>query len=213
MKRLRLLVSAICLRRTKDCLGLPPRKNEIQSVIFNREEKQLYETCKQSTVEFIEFAFKEDGKIKSFATVIQLILRLRQICNHGKEMLSAKTLKNIDNYMSSQGPPGSMSSLVESAMCGMCGRKVQDMDSLLPCMHLACGSCSEEKEMVISKGELECGICAGTLSPRSNNNLEDQDQPMPDAMIGDYNPSSKVAALVKNLLSCNEESTNTPIKR
>lgn len=214
MKRLRLLVSAICLRRTKDCLGLPPRKNEIQPVAFNNEEKDLYEICKQSTVEFIELVFKEDGKLKSFATVIQLILRLRQICNHGKEMLSAKTLKNIDDYMSSQGSRGSMSPLVEVALCGICGRKVQDMEALLPCMHSTCSSCFEEKEMMLSKGELDCSICAGTLSSKSNNNLgSDQDQPIPDAMIVAYKPSSKVATLIKNLLSYNQGPTTLPIKR
>lgn len=214
MKRLRLLVSAICLRRTKDCLGLPPRKNEIQPVVFNSEEKHLYESCKQSTVEFIELVFKEDGKLKSFATVIQLILRLRQICNHGKEMLSAKTLKKIDDYMSSQGSRESISPLVEIALCGMCGRKVHDMDSLLPCMHPSCSSCFEEKEMMISKGELECSICAGRDSSKSNNSPGiGQDQSMPDAIIVDYKPSSKVAALVQNLLSYNEDPDHLPIKR
>ncbi|CAD6594367.1 MAG: hypothetical protein ASARMPRED_009263, partial [Alectoria sarmentosa] len=213
MKRLRLLVSAICLRRTKDCLGLPPRKNEIQPVAFNNEEKDLYEICKQSTVEFIELVFKEDGKLKSFATVIQLILRLRQICNHGKEMLSAKALKNIDDYMSSQGSRGSMSRLVEVALCGICGRKVQDMEALLPCMHPTCSFCFEEKEMMLSKGELDCSICAGTLSSKSNNNLgSDQDQPIPDAIIVAYKPSSKVATLIKNLLSYNQDPTTLPIK-
>lgn len=212
MKRLRLLVSAICLRRTKDCLGLPPRKNEIQPVVFSSEEKHLYETCKQSTVEFIELVFKEDGKLKSFTTVIQLILRLRQICNHGKEMLSTKTLKNIDDFILSQGSKGGISPLVEAALCGLCGRKVQDVDSLLPCMHPACSSCFEEKELMVSKGELECSICVGADSPNSHHD-RGIDQPMPDAMMVDYKPSSKVAALIKNLLSYNEDSANISIKR
>ena len=67
---------------------------------------------------------------------------------------------------------------------------------------------------MLSKGELECSICAGTVSSRSNNNLGiDQDQPMPDAMIVAYKPSSKVAMLFKNLLSYNQNSTDLPIKR
>ncbi len=212
IERLRLLVSAICLRRTKDCLGLPPRKNEMQQVVFNSEEKHLYETCKRSTVEFIEFVFKEDGQLKSFATVIQLILRLRQICNHGKEMLSSKTLKNIDDFTLSQGSKGAIPPLAETTVCGICGRKVHDIDSLLPCMHLACSSCFEEKEMMVSKGELECLICANADSPRSNNEQE-VDEPMPDVTIVSYRPSSKVAALIKNLLSYNADSANLPIKR
>ena len=212
MKRLRLLVSAICLRRTKDCLGLPPRLNETQPVVFNSEEKLLYETCKQSTVDFIELVLKEDGKPKSFATVIQLILRLRQICNHGKEMLSTKTLKNIKDFMLSQGSKGEVSTPEEIVLCGICGRRNPDIDSLLPCMHPACSSCFEEKELIISKGELECSSCAGTSSPRSNNSPV-VDQPMSDAMIVDYKPSSKVAALMKNLRSYNEDSTEMPVKR
>ena len=200
MKRLRLLVSAVCLRRTKECLGLPPRGNEIHSVAFNKEEKHLYEMCKQSTVESIEFAFNEDGRLKSFATVIQLILRLRQICNHGKDMLSTKTLKNLEDFRLSQGSKGEASTVVETARCGICGRKVQELDSMLPCMHPACSSCVEEKEMMASKGELECSICAGTDSSMSNSDLR-IDKLMPDAMMVDYKPSSKVAALIKNLLS------------
>ena len=212
MKRLRLLVSAICLRRTKDCLGLPPRKNEMQPVDFNSEEKHLYEICKRSTIDFIEFVFKEDGRLKSFATVIQLILRLRQICNHGKEMLSTKTLKNIDDFNSSQGSKGGILPLVETALCGICGRKAQDIDSQLPCMHPACSFCCEEKELMISKGELECSICASTDSPDLTKDLL-MDQPMLDAKTVDYKPSSKVAMLVRNLLSYNEDSVNVPIKR
>ena len=212
MNRLRLLVSAICLRRTKDCLGLPPRLNEIQPVVFNSEEKLLYETCKQSTVEFIELVLKEDGKPKSFATVIQLILRLRQICNHGKEMLSTKTMKNIQDFTLSQGSKGEVSAPEEIALCGICGRRTPDIDSFLPCLHPACSSCFEEKELIISKGELECSSCAGTISSRSNNSPA-IDQPMSDAMIVDYKASSKVAALMKNLRSYCEDSTEMPIKR
>ena len=212
MKRLRLLVSAICLRRTKDCLGLPPRTNKIQQVVFNSQEKHLYETCKRSTVELIEFVFQEDGRLKSFATVIQLILRLRQICNHGKEMLSTKTLKNIDDFELSEGSKGGTPPFVETAFCGICARKIQVIDSLLPCMHPACSSCFEEKEMMVSKGELECSICSSSDSPMSNSDLQN-DELMPDAMKVDYRPSSKVAALIENLLSYKEDFTNLPIKR
>ena len=212
LKRLRSLVSAICLRRTKDCLGLPPRKNVIQSVVFNSDEKDLYETCKRSTVELIDFVFQDDGRLKSFATVIQLILRLRQICNHGKDMLSTKTLKNIQDFMLSQGSTGGTPTLIETALCGICRHKVQVVDSLLPCMHPACSSCFEEKELMVSKGELECSVCAGTDSPMSNTDLPVA-TPIQDAMMIDYKPSSKVAALMKNLLSYTEDSADVPIKR
>ena len=212
MQRLRLLVNAICLRRTKDCLGLPPRKNEREDVELGAEEMDLYEICKKSTVELIEVAIREDGKLKSFATVVQLILRLRQICSHGKEMLSNKSLKNIKDYKPASGFTRSVPLVQEIALCGICERKVQNLKSLLPCMHPACGSCFEDLELSVSEAGTECLICAGTDFQKSNCGAENESAIMDRSSVG-YRPSSKVDALLRNLHSYVEEATGTPIKR
>ena len=207
MKRLRQLVSAICLRRTKECLGLPPRKNETQYVDLDDEEVDLYESCKRSTIEFIDCVFKEDEKLKSPATAIQLILRLRQVCDHGRQMLSAGTLENMEDYLSSQGSTGITSPSAEAAVCGICGCKVHEYISILRCMHPACHRCSQEMEIDV---EPECSICLGT-------NLENADQASASALRGhmnlDYRPSSKVIALLRNLHIDKGGSTETPVKR
>lgn len=212
MERLRLLVSAICLRRTKDCLGLPPRENRVQQVVFSNEENTIYEACKQSTVDVIELVFKDDGKLKSFATVIQLILRLRQICNHGKKMLSAASLRSLEDYTSARESPGNVLPLIEKTLCGLCGRQVLEFASLLRCMHPACASCFEEKEISTSELQLECSICAGTISPKAALDL-DNDHAAEKSLCDDYQPSSKVVCLLKNLHAHSEESADPPIKR
>ena len=207
MKRLRQLVSAVCLRRTKACLGLPPRKNEIQDVHLNDEEVVLYESCKQSTIEFIDFVFEEDEKLKSSATAIQLILRLRQVCDHGKQMLSVTTLENIEAYKTSHGPRELASSSAEAPVCGVCGCEVRDYKSLLRCMHPACPRCSQEMDVDV---EPECCVCSGTNAKKVDLAWEPAIQ---GHMHLDYQPSSKVTALLKNLESDKGRSTDTPVKR
>lgn len=207
MRRLRQLVSAVCLRRTKACLGLPPRNNEIQDVHLNDEEVVLYESCKQSTIEFIDFVFKEDEKLKSSATAIQLILRLRQVCDHGKQMLSVTTLENIEAYKTSHGSREFESPSGVGPVCGVCGCEIHDYNLLLRCMHPTCHRCSQEMEIDI---EPECSICSGT-------NLKKADPAWEPATRGpmdlDYQPSSKVTALLRNLESNKGGSTETPVKR
>ena len=214
MTRLRLLVSAVCLRRTKECLRLPPRKSETQRVILNNEEKQLHEIYRRNTVDFIDFVFRGNIKLKSFATVIQQILRLRQICDHGKEMLSLKTIQNMDDYISTQGSKGDIVPSTETALCGACGRKVEDFYLLLRCLHPACRPCSDERDIATPDGELECMICAGTAYQGSNEGTDVENESETHGVTGiEYRPSSKVAALLQNLRTLNHEHIDPPIKR
>ena len=207
MKRLRQLVSAVCLRRTKECLGLPPRRNETHYVHLNDEEVDLYGSCKRSTIEFIDFVFKEDERLKSSATAIQLILRLRQVCDHGKQMLSATTLENMEDYLSTQGSREITSPSAEVAVCGICGSKVYYHISLLRCMHPACHRCSQEMEIDV---EPECSICSGTNLKKAAPACEPAIRSHMDL---DYRPSSKVTTLLRNLESGKGGSTETSIKR
>ena len=209
MDRLRILVSATCLRRNKECLGLLPRTNKIQPIVLDGREKQLYEICKKSTVEFIELAFDADEKPNNFATVIQLVLRLRQICDHGRQMLSKKTWKNIEDYISSQGSTTGLLSPVDTTLCGMCGRNTGSLNSLLPCMHLACDSCSKEREVTISEGESGCLTCADVDLQKL---VDEPDESMDQTMCA-YQPSSKVDALLRNIRKDAEDSGGSPTKR
>lgn len=180
----------------------PQRRGETASRNVQTEHSRLYRLRLQG-----------DLKLKSFATVIQQILRLRQICDHGKEMLSFKTLQNMEDFNASQGSKGSILPSAETALCGACGRKVDDFNSLLRCLHPTCRLCSEEKDILTPDGEPECLICASTASQDTSHPDTDSEPETRDDIGVEYRPSSKVTALLKNLRRFSQEPTDLPIKR
>ncbi|KAK6606039.1 SNF2 family domain-containing protein [Botrytis cinerea] len=78
--KLRLLVDSITLRRLKDKIDLPKRHDQIARLDFSDEE--LITSQGESAL---------GGK--TFHHILQSILRLRQVCAHGKDLLSAEDLK------------------------------------------------------------------------------------------------------------------------
>ncbi|KAI9793804.1 MAG: hypothetical protein M1833_000527 [Piccolia ochrophora] len=97
--KLRLLVDSITLRRLKDRIDLPPRLDEIVKLEFSKEEQELYDLFMKDS--FNEMRVMTSGKAKSlggktYARVLQAILRLRLICAHGRELLNEEDLKILD---------------------------------------------------------------------------------------------------------------------
>jgi SNF2 family DNA or RNA helicase len=93
IERLKALVQAISLRRTKKSvfgeLSLGPRVDRVQPVELNEEEKTLYTIVKRSWT----YAAGNSGSMRN---IFQTITKLRQICDHGRELLSPKTLAVLD---------------------------------------------------------------------------------------------------------------------
>ncbi|KAK4186521.1 hypothetical protein QBC35DRAFT_475406 [Podospora australis] len=75
------LVQAICLRRTKailkDVIGVPERQQIVCDVYLAAEERTVYDLVHEH---FLRLT-------KSGANTFNLLLRLRQICTHGTELL------------------------------------------------------------------------------------------------------------------------------
>src|SRR6202034_671155 len=85
IERLKALVEAISLRRTKQSifgeLKLGPRVNRVQSINLNEEERAFYTIVKRSWT----YVNRDSESIRS---IFQTITNLRQICDHGRELLS-----------------------------------------------------------------------------------------------------------------------------
>lgn len=88
--RLQTIMKCITLRRTKETktldgnkiLALPPRKDELRFLSFDREEQAIYDRFfKESKDEFNEMSDKNEV-MKNYVGILQKILRLRQICDH-----------------------------------------------------------------------------------------------------------------------------------
>jgi SNF2 family DNA or RNA helicase len=219
IERLKALVQAISLRRTKKSvfgeLGLGPRVERVQSVELNEEEKALYTIVKRSWT-------YAAGNSRSTRNIFQTITKLRQICDHGRELLSPETLAVLDQGYINGERLEAMSK--EPQPCESCGAAVQDPDSneiadyLLSCLHLLCNQCFPNNQGGNTEEAL-CPVCSasGTYDsfPEDEKVTDPFLDPSQDAMDIDYSyrPSSKVLALLQNLRADRLGSAKDPIKR
>jgi SNF2 family DNA or RNA helicase len=88
--KLRLLVDTITLRRLKDKLDLPPRREMVVRISMSDAERNLYEQFAHDTYQKFDAMTGKNNKLggKAYAHVLKGIGRLRMIAAHGSEMLS-----------------------------------------------------------------------------------------------------------------------------
>ena len=199
--RLRQLVHAVCLRRTKKCLNLPIRKDRIEKLVMSPEEQKLYELCRSSTVDKIESAINEEERnnLVSFAAVLQLILRLRQIADHGKELLPYSIWKRLQQT-SSTGSSQKMSfKTEESAKCEVCISEVSSNLEILECMHIVCSDCLNKSRINLHELNEDCPICAQVDSDIPIPKSQERGDCVLDRLVDQYEASTKVKALLANL--------------
>ena len=92
--RLKTLVRAITIARTKTVIDLPPRKDFIFRLDFTSEEMQLYDDTKKQTVGLLQELFSSPPAKARF-NALQQLNTLRLICSHGLLAQSNRsTLKN-----------------------------------------------------------------------------------------------------------------------
>lgn len=102
--RLQTIMTCITLRRTKETraqdgkkiLALPPRKDELRYLKFNKEEQEIYDQFfNESKAEFKELSHKNEV-MKNYVGILQKILRLRQICDHFELVKQPKETHGAD---------------------------------------------------------------------------------------------------------------------
>jgi SNF2 family DNA or RNA helicase len=205
-ERLRSLVQAISLRRTKQALDLklPVREEIIQPVELNMEERKMYKLFTKSCVSAIETR----GMARS---TLQNILRLRQICNHGRELLPSTTQKWLDSVMSFYEGP-----ITPPPTCEHCDDPMADseenMEDLISCLHQVCKACLRYAQEDDGSSEPVCPICAESECGKKKE-VQDTDEMEVET---EYHPSSKVKALLENLQKTRWQSQypkEMPIKR
>jgi len=194
-ERLRSLIKCISLRRTKDALendlALPTRTAFICDVSLDEDERRAYDLVKR------RFALAIDSggsKIGAF----QLILRLRQICNHGLALLPVDLREWIEQ--ASRFGPQVMAPL-QAETCMSCGRVLEedidrDVDTLevIACGHTLCRICLPMAKPNWQDGVEELPSCPACRSE----GLSARERPVGDGPQS-YRPSAKVKKLLQNL--------------
>ena len=103
LPKLRLLVDSITLRRLKDRIDLPPRRDELVRLQFSEEERWLYDWFARDSDNKMKIIAGEQKKSlggKTYVHILQAILRLRLLCAHGKELLGEEDLKLTEGLTS-----------------------------------------------------------------------------------------------------------------
>lgn len=107
-------MKAIALRRTKDMqvdgkrlVELPRKTISMHYVDLSPEDREVYDKVEEIGKEVIEGYMRSGTVLQNYATVLQIILRLRQICDHAglcpayTEMLTAELNRKGRLFLSS----------------------------------------------------------------------------------------------------------------
>lgn len=90
ISRLQLLMRHLALRRTKSStdkegkpiLQIPPKKDELRYLTLDEQEKAFYSSHHRRYKHKFEAMEKNDTLMKNYCSILQELLRLRQICAH-----------------------------------------------------------------------------------------------------------------------------------
>ena len=197
--RLRDLIHATCLRRTKATAGLatqlPVKSERVESIILDEEDRQIY-TLFQKKAEDLA---TRPGSIRpsdqlSGRRILSLITILRRICDHGRYMVPQSAFDLL--YGGSEKPAINSTSPDIIDSCSRCGA---DLENVLA-ENLSsptendrlCFAC-RMTEVMVEEEDSPTPIDCGDETPKPNKYSET----LPDTIP----PSAKVKALLENILN------------
>lgn len=191
MKCLQVVLKAVMLRRLKDMeengealIKLPPKTLEIIECNFDDDEREFYHSIETKVSETMKKFEQADTIMKNYTTILLLLLRLRQACNH-PSLVTKDFAKDVD-AIESKSVPVSTQDADE-------GDDLADMFANLGIVK-RCEVCQAELNATnTASGTKRCHDCNKTLTL--------QNQRM-RAQAGDLPPSS---AKVRKILEILEE--------
>jgi SWI/SNF-related matrix-associated actin-dependent regulator of chromatin subfamily A3 len=201
---LRSALRAVMLRRTKQVLHLPPREDLELELALSQNERELYEIARDET-EFIIEGCLESSDFSKGLSIIQSILRQRQICNHGVDLLpqgvrSRLLRRHRVKTWSKESPPEEG----YPTFCEACNLEMAQDECEVPfefCLHLVCSKCLQGQSAENDVGNL-CPIC----NEMESRPTKEESSFRAWANELDYSgPSAKVRALLENIQQLNKE--------
>ncbi|KAI9641082.1 hypothetical protein NHQ30_010511 [Ciborinia camelliae] len=167
--KLRLLVDSITLRRLKDKIDLPKRHDQIARLDFSDEERMVYDIFEKNATDRLKVITSQGESAlggKTFHHILQSILRLRQVCAHGKDLLSAEDLKI-------------MNGLSRDSAIDLDSEEYEDHDGMTP------KQAYDMFKLMKETGADSCLICNRKIGPQD---VVDSDGESKDEVIGYMTP-------------------------
>jgi SWI/SNF-related matrix-associated actin-dependent regulator of chromatin subfamily A3 len=204
------LLKSICLRRTKDYVLLPEPQETVHKIELSAEEKELYSRVGKHARELLDEAISHPEKLKTYAVVLQTIIRLRRICNHGT--MDQELLQNLPQQSTRTEDDCQLDCEIspDDSICLKCSCDIMvisldtrsEAGCFTTCGHLLCIDCyAEWSEGIKSKpkkrGGASCSFCKDSKSPSFVSRLENGTN-SPARMDLD-GCSTKISRLVENI--------------
>ncbi|XP_043080880.1 helicase-like transcription factor [Puntigrus tetrazona] len=214
LKNLQALVKGITLRRTKNSkvagrvlVQLPERRVFVQHVTLSEEEREEYEQVRKEGRKIVGRYFEEGTMMTNYADVLAILVRLRQYCCH----------PSLLGKYTGADDPGTPSELRERLInkitlvlnsgsdeeCAIC------LDSLRQpvityCAHVYCRPCICEV-IQLEKEQARCPLCRAQIKTKELVEYPGEEMQAGAATEGSWRSSSKVDALMSNLLKLRNE--------
>lgn len=199
---LRLLLGAVCLRRNRGILPLPPIQDCHRRVRFSTHERQAYQRLEHRIREAIDIAVSGHKVKEAHQTVLEGLLRMRIFCNNGEFLQDAR----VQNWTE----PEEIGSLLQQrgeAICHYCSCDIVSFTKfgdnvegiVTACHHAVCGECLGRFQRVC--GRTACPICHSSHQDSDQElNLEPRQK-----ILEIQNFPSKLIALCEEIELCRRE--------
>lgn len=170
VKRLQALVGSLALRRTKDTVRnghrlveLPPRNVNIVPVVLSAAEQAKYKRWEEAGRRVVAGHLAADTLMQNYTAVLEIILRLRQICADSSLVTGEDPVFAVDapTLEGKALTPEAIASLVEVLRSGVedeCPVCLSDITTpaITTCRHIYCLRCIQA---VIAQDKASCPLC------------------------------------------------------
>ncbi|KAF9438423.1 hypothetical protein BGZ76_007947 [Entomortierella beljakovae] len=172
--RLQTLMKVITLRRTKTqmvdgkpLLNLPARTDHMRILELSLSERQMYQRMESSAKHTVDQIVQENKIMKSYAHILQAILKLRQICAH------YALVKNTGDDLDALGEFNlskalSILTLLQDSgndQCNSCFHPSTHTPIVTRCEHIYCPECVKRLNpvtfMLIQKANANVSVSSG----------------------------------------------------
>ena len=207
------ILRPMMLRRSKSVLSLPPREDFIAEVVLSPQEMEVYKIVRDKSEILIE-RYLSSNDFRRGLRLIQSILRQRQICNHGLELLApgvkALLLRHsrcleVSNHQLTEEIP---------LFCEACNAEISSdtvQRSFEACFHLICAKCLSSSS-ASNETAGACPVCVEIDGGTRRHKVVPQSLQTWENELEYSGPSTKVSALIKNIQASNDsdESLHPP---
>jgi SWI/SNF-related matrix-associated actin-dependent regulator of chromatin subfamily A3 len=224
VKRLKRLSGCLLLRRPKEIIQLPPRRNLRCPVDFTTAERRLYEDIRTQVIANIEEALLQYGdsvRSHSFVNILQRIEAMRMVCNLGlyypfRHEISKNVEPDADNWQITAQKAFNLRHEIGQVACYLCSFTFDTVEILLNdstqhtesrfsrCLRFICSACVQRFSS--GEGVVGCGHdipCPIAPISTSTSTLDEYTAPnLPGSQLGGILSAglpTKVAMLLEDL--------------